>query len=196
MYLDGKPYSVSFLKALQMLSCLDSVSGATEKASYLSQIFLPYVNSVVLLVSLLFFLGHFWYGQKADSIEMDLKTSQSQVTELRQKATLSEIPYRETFTFVREIANYRKTPSFDQLLNDISEALPEALSVDGLTADFGEDDLKVEIFAKVREPFDTAYKGYQAFLFVMRKKGYVVGESEFNTSIQESQFSVRFKKRI
>jgi hypothetical protein len=193
---DGKTYSISFLKALRMLSGLDSVSSVAEKASYFSRIFLPYVNSVVLSAAFLLFLGYFWYGQRADSIERDLKTSQSQVSVLRQETTLPEISYQETFTFVKEIAHYRKTPSFTQLVNDISESLPEGLSVDGLVADFAEDELKVETFAKVRQPFDTAYKGYQEFLFVMRQKGYVVGESEFNTSIQESRFSVRFKKRI
>jgi len=181
VYLDEEHYSVSFLKAMEMMSGLESISGHMEKVSYYAQRVIPYLNSIVLLVTLLFFLGYFWYARKSELVETELKGTLSQIPGLRQEAAVSEIPYKETFGFVRELGHYQKMPSFKELLGDISGALPEGVIVDSLKADFDDDEVKIEASARVRESFDMAYRGYQNFLYAMRQKGYVVSGSDFNT---------------
>jgi len=47
----------------------------------------------------------------------------------------------------------------------------------------------------VQADFDTAHKGYQAFLLQLEKKGYSVVDSSFNTEIQQADFLLKLVKK-
>ncbi len=192
----GKTRSTSFLKAVRMCHAVASVSGVSEKAAYWSRKSLPLINGIVLLVTLLFFAGYFYYDHRAELVGKKLNVAESKVASLAQGLTLKEIPYEKTLAFVRELGRYGKTPSFKQVLGDISDSLGESISVDMLRVDYGQDSVEVKAIVKVKAPFEEAYRGYQAFVSSMRQKGYVLEQGDFNTTIAESQFLVRLEKKI
>jgi len=191
---EGETYSISFLKAFRMMSGYESVSGPMEKASYYSEKSLPFINVLLLLAIILFFSGFLWYGHRADRIEKNLEEKIAMASDFQTRAGISEVPYKETFAFIKELDRYQKTPSLKQVLGDITEALPRHMTADVLKADYEENQLKIEVYVKTEALFDSAYKGYQGFLSDMKQKGYDVTESKFDTSIQDSQFLVVFNK--
>ncbi len=193
--MEGETYSVSFLKAARMMSGHESVSGPMEKASYYCQKSLPFINSFLLLTIALFFAGFMWYGNLADQLEKKMYEVSTKASTFQIKAGVSEVEYKDTFSFVKELDKYQQTTSLKQVLEDITEALSGQITADVLKADYDENILKIEIFAKTEALFDTAYKGYQNFLYIMKQKGYNVEESKFDTSIQDSQFLVVFNKK-
>jgi hypothetical protein len=193
---NGETYSVSFPTALRMLSGLESISGTMEKTAYYSRRSLTSVNAILFLVAILFFVGYIWYDRRADLIKEDLDAVATRIAELREEAPLTEVAYKKTLAFVKELDLYRKTPPFKQVLNDMSGAIAEGMTVNMIKAEYGGDELRIEASAKIEAPFDVAYRGYQRFVSAMRQTGYDVGESEFNTTIQESRFLIRLKKSI
>ena len=196
LFLNGETYSVSLPNALRMLSGVESISGTMEKASYYSRISLPFLNSLLFLIVILFFGGYLWCDHRADLIKKNLDTVATRISVLCEEAPLVEVPYKKTLDFVRELARYREIPALNQVINDMSESLAEGMTVNMVKADYGRDEVKMEALAKIEAPFNVAYRGYRWFISAMRQKGYDVGESEFNTIIQESQFLIRLKKSI
>ena len=195
LFLNGESFSVSFLKALRMQSASDSVSGTIEKASYCFQRSLPCLNIIFFLFILTFIIGCLWCDHKAGLIETDLKNRRAQVSVPVMGDDISNIPsYEDHFAFIKELDQYRKSPSFKQLINDLSSSFPEGMFADIVKADYTGNELNVEVFARIKAPFDTAYKSCQRFSRAMLRKGYTLEKSEFNTAIQESRFLVRFKK--
>ncbi|MCD6297737.1 MAG: hypothetical protein J7M30_11335 [Deltaproteobacteria bacterium] len=194
--LNGETYSVSLPNALRMISGLEAISGTMEKAAYYSRRSLPFLNALLFLIAILFFGGYLWCDHRADLTKEDLDTVATRIAVLREEAPLVEVPYKKTLAFVRELARYRKTPALNQVINDMSEALAEGMTVDMVKADYGRDGVNIQALTKIEAPFDVAYRGYRWFMSAMRQKGYDVGESEFNTTIQESRFLIRLKKSI
>ena len=192
---EGETYSISFLKAFRMMSGYESVSSTMEKISFYSGKILPFVNGFLLLAIILFFAGFLWYGHQANQIEARLQENFSASPDFQTEAGISEIAYKDTFAFIKELDRNRRMPSLKQVLKDITEALPGQMAAYVLKASYDTHMLKIEIFVKTAALFDTAYKGYQSFLSIMEQRGYDVAESKFDTSIQDSQFLVVFNKR-
>jgi len=193
---NGEDYSVSFLKALRMSSGIRALSPPLEKVSYYSRRSLPFLNIIFLAAILLCVAGYLSYGHKADLLGQQLVAAQGQIAGLQHGAPVQEIPYKETLSFVRDLARYRKLPSYKRIVSDISEALPKGASVEVLKVDYAEDEVKIEIFGKTKDPFDLTYKGYQRFIDVLTHRGYAVAESRLDTEIRESKFLARLTKKI
>ena len=189
-------YSLSFLKAVQNMSGHESVSSPMEKVSYYSRKFLPFINVFLLVATILFFSGFLWYGHRINQVEARLQDKFTITSDFKTEPGISEIAYKDTFAFIKELDRYRKTPSFKQVLKDITEALPGQMTADVLKANYDANMLTIEIFVKTGALFDTAYKGFQSFLSIMKQKGYGVEESNFDTTIQDSQFLVVFNKKV
>lgn len=193
---NGQDYLVSFLKAVHMQSAFRAVSSPLEKISYYSHRSVSYLNIIFFLAALLCVLGYLSYSRKAEQLERQLVASQGQVATLQQGVPLREVPYKETLSFIRELARCRKAPSYNSVVNDISEALPKETSVEVLKVDYTKDEVGIEIFGKTKDTFDLAYNGYQRFIDVLTQKGYAVAKSQFDTNIRQSQFLARFTKKI
>jgi hypothetical protein len=193
---NGQDRAVSFLKAVRMNSGYRALSPPVEKVSYYSRRSLPCLNVIFFLAILLCVVGYLSYGQKADSLGQQLLAAERQIAGLQHETPVQEIPYKETLSFAKDLARYRQVPSYKRVVSDISEALAEGASVEVLKVDYTEDEVKIEIFGKIKDSFDLAYKGYQRFIDALTHKGYAVAESRLDTEIRESQFLARFTKEI
>lgn len=187
---------MSFLKALGMQSSLKAISPPLEKSAYYSRQCLPSLGAMLVLGALLCIGGYFWFAQKADLLGRQLAAAQGEVVRMEHEEPVQEIPYKETLAFARDLTRYRKLPSYKSVVNDISEALPEAMSVEVLKVDYAEEAVNIEIFGKAKTTFDSAYKGYQEFTNTLTERGYTLAESKFDTDIRQSEFLTRFTKEI
>jgi hypothetical protein len=141
-------------------------------------------------------VGYLSYGQKADALGEQLLAAERRIAGMEHEAPVQEIPYKETLSFVKDLARYRKAPSYKRVVSDISEALPKGASVEVLKVDYAEEEVNIELFGKTKEPFGLTYKGYQRFIDALTQGGYEVAESRLDTEIRQSQFLARFTKKI
>jgi hypothetical protein len=196
MSFNGQGYSVSFLQAVRTQSAFRALSSPLEKISYYSQRSVPYLNIIFFLAILVCVVGYLSYSRKAELLEQQLVASQGRIATLQQETPIREMPYKETLGLVKELARYRKAPSYKRVVNDISDALPKRTSVEVLKVDYTEDEVEIEIFGKTKDTFDLAYNGYQRFIDLLVQRGYTVADNQFDTDIRQSQFLTRFMKKI
>lgn len=193
---NGEDYSVSFLKVLRMQQGFKAVSPGLEKACYYSRRCLPYLNTIFFLATLLCVGAYFWCSQKNDALAQQLHAREAQIARLKHNAPAQEIDYKQTISFVRDLSRYGKAPSYKSVVNDISEALPNSMSLQVLKVDYPGDEVKIEVFGRAKASFGSAYRGYQGFLDGLKAKGYTVAESKFDTEIRQSEFLTRLTKEI
>jgi len=195
---DGEEHQLSFLKAAEMMSGTGGITPGREKVFYYTQRFTPYLNSVFFLGVILLLAGFFWYNYKVDTLKRDLTVMDKRKSEIKMKMSheIPQVPYKETLAFVQNLAYCHNAPSFKEVINDISDALSTGMKVNILKVDYSTAEVIAEIFGKAETSFDTAYMGYQTFEKILRKKGYVVDESKFNTEISSSEFLIKIRKKI
>jgi len=195
---NGKEYHLSFLRALKMLVGFKGISSGREKTLYYTRKWAPYLNTLFFLAVLLLLSGYFWYNQKVDLLQKNLIALEGKKTAIQMKAKqeIPQIEYKDTLSFVRDLAFYQRAPSYKDVVNDISNARSSEMKVDVLKMDYSRNNMMIEIFGKVKAPFGMAYKGYQIFIKALTQKGYIVKESRFNTEISSSEFLIKFTKRI
>ncbi|MBW1674162.1 MAG: hypothetical protein JRJ45_11070 [Deltaproteobacteria bacterium] len=199
IFFNEKEYHLSFLPALRMLSGVKGISSRTEKTLYYTQKWAPYLNALFLLAGLLLVAGYFWHNQKGDLLQKEVIALEGKKASLIQMRATQEIPhieYKETFSFVKDLASYQRAPSYKEVISDISVALSSDMKVDILKMDYSRNDVVIEVFGIVKAPFGMAYKGYQSFIKILTQKRYIVKESRFNTEISNSEFFITFTKRI
>lgn len=195
---NGKEYQLSFLKALRVISGVKGISSPIEKTFYYTRKWAPSLNALFFLAGLLLLGGYFWYNQKVDLLQKDLLSLEGKKAAIQMKAKqeIPKIEYKETFSFVRDLAFFQRAPSYKEVINDISGGLSSGMSIDVLKMDYSKDEMMVEIFGKVKASFGMAYTGYQTFVDMLTQKGYRVKESRFDTEISSSEFLIKFTKRV
>ncbi len=196
VFVNGQELSISFPKALRRQSACRSFSPPLEKVSYYSQRFLPWLNAVFFVTICLCVGGYFWCEKGVERLGEKLASTQQRISELYYQEPVQEISYKDVFSFLKEIDYCRKAPSYKSIVNDISGALPRCVSIEVFKADYTDHEVKIEIFGKAQTSFDDAYKGYQRFTRELKRKGYLLTESKFDTKIRQSEFLSRFTKRI
>ena len=195
---DGAIHNISFLNATRMQSGLGSISSLMEKTFYYTKKSISYLNVILLLAVILLAGGYFRYHQKADQLHEEFMALDKKIDRIQLESPLaiSKKRYENTLSFIRDLNFYRSAPSYKKIINDISDATSSDMKVSVLKMDYTDDEVCIEIFGQIKAPFDIAYKGYQSFMGILRQNGYTVKESRFDTEIRDSQFLVKFVKRI
>jgi hypothetical protein len=196
VWLDGKACQASLLTAMKKQRSLASASSHREKFLYLCERSLPWLNACLACTVLLFVGGIWWCSHQSDILAQEANGLQRRVTALRSRPTVAQAPYEDVFPFVKDLERYRRMPSFKTVVNDLSGALSQPMSVEVLKIDYGQNDLTIEVFGRAAASFDQAHKGYLRFLGLLQKNGYTVVESNFDTKIEASSFLTRLSKKI
>ena len=132
-------------------------------------------------------------------LERELKQLNHQATVLQTETSLSTIPlktYKDTVGFIKGLVYNKDAPSYLLVMSDVTNGLSPDMETEILKIDYTHNAMSLEIFGKIRTAFNTAHKGYQQFIYLMKKKGYTVVENRFDTDIYDSKFLVKFTKRI
>jgi hypothetical protein len=122
-----------------------------------------------------------------------------QITGLSADISMNAIPaetYRDTFEFIKDLSYCKNSPSYLDVMNDVTKGLSSDMETEILKIDYSADAMTLEIFGRIQADFDSAHNGYQEFISFMKSKGYSVTENRFDTNIRESKYLAKFTKRI
>ncbi|MEW6264224.1 MAG: hypothetical protein AB1641_14235 [Thermodesulfobacteriota bacterium] len=195
--LDGQTHFTSLVTALKMQSGRWSISSFREKLSYYARRYAAAANVFFLLAALALFGGYVHYGRQADLIQKDLNAFEQRLARVRQPAAETDAQdFQATAAFIKELDYCRRAPSFRQVVEDMSGALPVDMRLDVIKADFGAREVGLELFGRIETPFDTAYQGYQSLLDALKSKGYAIKENRLTTEITSSRFLLKLTRGI
>jgi len=196
---DGEMHQLSFLNGIKAQRCFDSISPVFGKAAYCAKKVVPYVNAACLLAIILLIAGMFGFQQKSDYLSKELTVAGQQISNIQtqqQPLNLKDIDYKNTLAFVQNLEGYKTAPSYKKVVNDLSAAGFSNLEIEVLEMDYVPNAIQAELFGKIDAPFEVAHNGYQRFLRTLKKKGYTIQESRFNTEIRTSHFLMTLNWRI
>ncbi|MBW1820155.1 MAG: hypothetical protein JRI92_00095 [Deltaproteobacteria bacterium] len=190
--------NISFLTALKTLSGKESISTPVEKALYYTRRFAGYLNLAFFIAVLLLAGGYFYYNHRAD-----VKADEANRVERKIDMIHFDVPpgvkeekLNNTLKFVKQLASYKDSPSYQKVINDISGSISRNMKFNVVKLNYSGSELQLEVFGRIEAPFNMAHKGYRDFLMSLKQRGYSVSESRFDTQIRNSEFIVKLKKRI
>ncbi|MGA7143914.1 MAG: hypothetical protein WBY47_05370 [Desulfobacterales bacterium] len=196
---DDDTYLVSFLNAIRRRSGNGAITPKIEKLYYHTQKWAAPLNIFLLVFLLAITGGYFLCRNRADLVEKQLKRMNRQITGLSADISMNAIPaetYRDTFEFIKDLSYCKNSPSYLDVMNDVTKGLSSDMETEILKIDYSADAMTLEIFGRIQADFDSAHNGYQEFISFMKSKGYSVTENRFDTNIRESKYLAKFTKRI
>lgn len=195
----NETYQNSFSMALKSRAGKGGISPGLEKIFHYTQKWTTSLNILLFVFLLAISVGFFLFQKKTARLGIELKQLNHQATVLQNESSLSAIPlktYKDTVSFIKGLVFYKEAPSYLLVMSDVTNGLSPDMETEILKIDYTENSMTLEIFGKIRTAFNSAYKGYQQFVSFMKSKGYTVVEDRFDTDINDSQFLVKFTKRI
>jgi hypothetical protein len=192
---------------LQMVSLPAVVHGTSggqaiatgwEKAFYSARRVLPYVNMLLLLLTLVCTVGGLWYRHKAVDLRNQLAVLHANAVKINERsaADVSLENYAPVLKFLEELRDARSLPGYGQLLRDFSTGAGSNLQLEVFKADYDDDKVRIEAFGTARAPFDRSYGAYQGLQQKLQLRGYKILEQHFDTRIDRSDFTLRLVKEL
>ena len=137
-----------------------------------------------------------WQNYRSAALAGQIQNMRQAAMQIQQKipAQAESVPYKPTLAFVQSLWACRNLPTYSQILNDVSQDMDGALKIENINANYTGDKVDVKAFGRVKAPFETAYKGYQALQNRLRKQGYTIVDQRFDTQINASSFLIHFIK--
>ena len=196
--LDGDSHQISFLKAIDQLSAGEAVSSMVDKTRYYAGRIAAYGLVAFLAVTLLLLVGNFWYRQQSAMLNERLIALETKIASIQVDTpdAISLEKLDSSLAFLRQLSFYRRAPAFKSVINDIADSFSGDMILESLKLDYTSDELLVEAFGRCRSPFKNAYKGYQRCLQILTGKGYVMSTNHFDTQIRDSQFLIKFGRKL
>ena len=195
---NGDVHRISFFRALKKVSLSDSVSPPLNKAFYCARKLAPALNVAFLGLIILLVCGFYSYRDKTDQLQTELR-----VLEKRIGATKFDLPEKlnkemveQTVAFIKNHSISKNASSFQEVINQISDGLSTDIELEVLKLDYLADGIQMKMFGRVNASFRRAQKEYRDFIGHLKRHGYVVEESRFDTEIKESRFIINLKKRV
>jgi hypothetical protein len=192
-------HSISFSKAIKSRSGNGGVSPGIEKLYYHTQKWTASLNIFLLILLLAMTSGYFACRSKTGSIERECNRLDRQIAGLQAERSLSVIPaetFQDTVGFIEDLAYCKNSPSYLDVMSDVTDGLSSDMETEILKIDYSPNAMTLEIFGRIQATFDSAHKGYQQFISIMKSKGYAVMENRFDTNVRDSKFLVKFTKGI
>jgi hypothetical protein len=192
-------YSISFSNAVRSRSGKGAITPGMEKLYYHTQKWAAPLNILLLIFLLTMTGGYFLCRNRANLVENELTRMGRQMAVLNADISTNVIPaetYQDTFGFIKDLSYCRNSPSYLDVMSDVTDGLTSDMETDILKIDYSGDAVALEIFGRIQADFDSAQKGYQQFISFMKSKGYAVTENRFDTNIRESKYLAKFTKRI
>ncbi len=165
---------------------------------YAARLMLPKAAIATCALTLLLAAAGLFFDIQADGIHRRLD-SLIREAHSRSKAlptAVSAGDYMATVAFLEQVRASRELPSVKRLVNDLSRALPADCRLLSLKADYKADAVDVEIFGRIDNSFETAFRDYQQILETLEKVGYRITERRFDTLVRRSEFMIRFRRKI
>lgn len=196
--IDEASQPVSLHRITRKQTAGQSLSPLKDKLFHLTKKWSSAVNLAMAMVLVALFVGLISLKADAYHIQQRLEDIQQQIGQVRTtfpSETLSE-DFDHLLEFVVQLDRYRSTPSYQQIVDDLTQTALKQLALDHLKVDFGSNQVQLELTGRIDAPFEIAHGGYQKFLSLMTARGYRVEESRFETQINTSQVVLKLSRPV
>lgn len=196
MQLGETSHSVSLPLVLEAQSAAKSLSAFKEKLCHYTKRWAPAVNLGMALIVVVLLFGLFGFRADARELQQRLEAVQKQIGQVRMsmpREVLGE-DFNGLLKFIEQLDRNRNAPSYQQIVDDLTQTALKQLGLQYLKVEFGSDRLRLELSGEIDAPFEHAHGGYQKFLSQMTARGYRVEESRFETQINKSQVVLKLSR--
>jgi hypothetical protein len=175
-----------------------AITTGMEKACYGARRVLPYVNILLLLLTLVCTAGGLWYQHRSADLRNRVAALRANAVKIndRSPAELSLANYEPVLKFLEQLRNARSLPGYSQLLRDFSTAAGSEMQLEVFKADYDDGKVQIEAYGTAQAPFDRSYGAYQGLQQKLRRRGYEILEQHFDTRIDRSDFTLRLVKEL
>ena len=196
--MDQKQLKASLPVLIHETSVRHAVASRADKLFCMARRALPYFNCALLLAALLLGGYGMWHKNRSAALTGQIQNLRRAAIQIQEKipAQAESVPYEPTLAFVQSLWSCRNLPTYNQILNDVSQDMDGALKIENINANYTDDKVEVKAFGRVNAPFETAYKGYQALQNRLRRQGYTIVDQRFDTQINASSFLIHFVKVV
>lgn len=196
MQLGETRHGVSLPLVLAAQSAAKSLSAFKEKLCHYTKRWAPAVNIAMALCVVALLFGLAGYRADARALEQRMEAVQKQIGQVQMsmpRETLGD-DFDGFLKFIGQLDRNRNAPSYQQIVDDLTQTALKQLTLQHLKVDFGSDRLRLELSGEIDAPFEHAHGGYQKFLSQMTARGYRVEESRFETQINKSQVVLKLSR--
>jgi hypothetical protein len=198
MVMDQQPMEASLPVLIRETSARHAIASRTDKLFYGAKRVLPYFNMAVLLAAVLLWGSGMWNERQAVEISRKIGTMRQAALEAQRKIPqLSEpVRYEATLALIQTLWSCRNLPTFNQILNDVSQGNDGVLKIENIKANYTDEKVEVKAFGRAVASFENAYKAYQALRYRLQKRGYTIVKQRFDTQINASSFLLHLAKEM
>jgi hypothetical protein len=196
MQLEQISHSVSLPLVLEAQSAAKSISAFKEKLCHYTKRWAPAVNLGMAFIVVVLLFGLIGYRVDARQLRQRVEAVQKQIGQVRMsmpRETLRK-DFDDLLKFIEQLDRNRNAPSYQQIVDDLTQTALKQLGLQHLKVDFGSDRLRLALSGEIDAPFEDAHGGYQKFLSQMTARGYRVEESRFETQINKSQVLLKLSR--
>ncbi len=195
---EERPCTVSWPTVIRTQPARRSVSPISAKALYFAKQWAPVFNWGLLAVLVLMLAGWGLCQQQSRQLQQGQAQIRQQINRIHM-ATRSEpvvARFSETLQFIQKLDLKHRQPSYQQIINDLTRSAFDALRLQLLKVDYTSQQVHLELFGDIQAPFDKAHRRYQGFLQQLKRQGYHIAESRFETQISRSKVVLKLNRPV
>jgi hypothetical protein len=198
MQLDQMYKSVSWPLVIKDQTAIQSVSSFKEKLFHYTKSWAPVINMGMLLLVVALLFGFITYRAEARGLQQRVESVQKQIgkVQMRMPQEVLGDDFDRLLKFVEQLDRNRSAPSYQQIVDDLTQTALKQLALNHLKVDYGSGQVRLELSGEIDAPFEHAHGGYQNFLNQMTARGYRVEDSRFETRINKSQVVLKLSRPV
>jgi Tfp pilus assembly protein PilN len=123
-------------------------------------------------------------------------TSRADSIRIAPPLEINQEELKQTVQFVKDLTFIRNAPSYKRIINELSNALPDNMILEILKIGYATGDLQLEMFGHLDASFENAHREYRTFESRLKRKGYSIVKSQFDTELKKSKFLLTLNKKI
>ncbi len=199
LMVDHQAQPITWPAAAVTQPAYQSVSRPAHIALYYAKRWAPMANVVMLSFAIFLFAFMMVYRVNGQRLASELKQVHNQIDRIDLRSVALDVS-RDSFTkqlkFVEDLDQSRRLPSYREVVNDLTLPDLNSMRVQSLKLDYGIDAVRVELFGDIVAPFDRAHGQYKELLAHLKKRGYRIDESRFETQISKSQVVLKLVRPL
>lgn len=198
LQMDDHRHAISWPHVLNKQSVISSISAFKEKLFYYTKCWVPALNFFLVLLAGTLLIGMLSYRGNAYRLQQRMDQVQQQIGKMHVNSSSQQLSddFEGILKFVGELDRIRSTPSYQQIVDDLTQAPFNVLALHHLKVDYASDQVRLELSGEIEAPFDSAHGGYQGFVGRLTALGYRIEESRFETQISKSQVVLKLSRPV
>ncbi len=180
----------SLLTLPDRLSTWDSISPVLDKAAYVASTKTALFNTVILLLIITACSLTYLRSTQTGKLNEEISHIENKIRAINHEAPsrFSYEQFSSVFTFLKTLHTCKKTLSYKQVINDMSESFSSDIILQDFSVSYADNGVEIKMISRINAPFETANMHYQSILSTLRAGNYDITASSFDTQINTSGF--------